>query len=156
MSDTIAKVIYGTLLLALIIHTPKVSILITLDANRSHQFHAAIKGFRKSILLAALFTMLAVLPIQEFNGIIKPGKKLFVLLVMPWVSTCCLMFVTNSLLLFKITERTLVLSSWHCFAKALMVYCILFGFATEQIMHWYSIYHLHDCNHSIEEKYPPV
>ncbi|XP_023169154.1 uncharacterized protein LOC111598223 [Drosophila hydei] len=154
MSETIAKVIYGTVLLAMILQTPKVAIVITFDPSRSHQFYAGIKGFRQSFLLAALFTVMAVLPVREFNGLIKPGKKLFVMLVFPWVSTCCLMFVSNSVLLMRITERTLLQSTWSCFAKALLAYCVLFGFASELMLHWYSIYHLHNWHHSIHEKYP--
>ncbi|KRG07537.1 uncharacterized protein Dmoj_GI14332, isoform C [Drosophila mojavensis] len=123
MSETIAKVIYGTVLLAMILQTPRVSIVITYDPNRSYHFNAGINGIRSSFLVAALFTMMAVLPV---------------------------------LLLLRITERTLVHNSWNCFAKALLAYCALFGFATELMLHWYSIYQYHNWQHAIHEKSPAL
>ncbi|EDW07999.2 PREDICTED: uncharacterized protein LOC108617893 isoform X2 [Drosophila arizonae] len=132
MSETIAKVIYGTVLLAMILQTPRVSIVITYDPNRSYHFNAGINGIRSSFLVAALFTMMAVLPVREFNGFIKP------------------------VLLLRITERTLVHNSWNCFAKALLAYCALFGFATELMLHWYSIYQYHNWQHAIHEKSPAL
>ncbi|TDG40740.1 hypothetical protein AWZ03_012828 [Drosophila navojoa] len=154
MSETFAKVVYGTVLLAMILQTPRVSIVITYDPNRSYHFNAGVNGIRSSFLVAALFTMMAVLPVREFSGFIKPGKKLFLMLIFPWVSTCCMMFVSNSVLLLRITERMLVQNSWNCFAKALLAYCALFGFATEQMLHWYSIYQYHNWQHAIHEKSP--
>lgn len=156
MSETIANIIYGTVLLAMILQTPRVSILITYDPNRSYHFNAGISEIRSSILVAALFTMMAVLPVREFHGFIKPGKKLFLMLILPWVSTCCMMFVSNSVLLLRIAERTLAQNSWNCFAKALLAYCALFGFATELMLHWYSIYQHHNWQLPIHETSPAI
>lgn len=146
--NAFGRILFNSLILALILYRPKLNFVILMDEERQYSMEIDYTEILRPIPTAVIFSLLLVVPTSE-GGIILP-TSVFSLFCMPWMYSCCTMFVKNLSQYMQCLLLSLDLDiNAYRICYITIFHVTIFIMAVELMSHWIT---LHRCRRSMKTR----
>lgn len=143
----LGRILHNALVLLLILYSPKLNFVMLMGKKRKFALNVNNIGLHRPIAPAAVFSLLLI--VTNEDGIPLP-TSVFILFCMPWVYSCCYMFLKNLSQYMECVILTLHMNiNGYRIYYIIFLHFTIFIMAMELMMHWIT---LHRCRRPLKPR----
>lgn len=137
---TVGRILFNSLILALVLYRPKLNFDFLMGSQRKYSMKVRYIEILKPIPPAVVFSLLLIVPTNEGGRILR--TKVFAFLCMPWMYSCCIMFIKNFLKYMQCLYMSVDMDiNAYRICYITIIHVTIFFMAVELMMHWITLHH---------------